>query len=114
MTVVQRLGRQRTMPQTSTKQHSGGWPTHCAVSMDFAECKDVVLGLIFQGASRMHSRAKSVFRVPRKTRRQHLKAQDRQSTTGRLADVAMTGIECDIISSIRRIPIGGLLSQGRK
>ena len=87
-------------------------------SMDSAEYKHVVLGLIFlkyisdafeeqharleaersQGADPEDPdeyRAKSIFWVPPEARWAHLKAQARQSTVGQLVDDAMEGIERD-------------------
>src|SRR5574338_354812 len=87
-------------------------------SMDPAEDKQVVLGLIFlkyisdafeeqhaklvaeqaQGADPEDPdeyRALSIFWVPPEARWQHLKAQARQSTIGQLVDDAMAGIERD-------------------
>jgi type I restriction enzyme M protein len=87
-------------------------------SMDAAEYKHVVLGLIFlkyisdafeeihakleaekpQGADPEDPdeyRALSIFWVPPEARWSHLKAQAKQSTIGQLVDDAMTGIERD-------------------
>jgi type I restriction enzyme M protein len=87
-------------------------------SMDAAEYKHVVLGLIFlkyisdafeeQHAKLEAERAKgadpedpdeyralSIFWVPPEARWQHLKAQARQPTIGQLVDDAMAGIERD-------------------
>ena len=87
-------------------------------SMDAAEYKHVVLGLIFlkyisdafeeqhaallaekaQGADPEDPdeyRAQSIFWVPPEARWPHLKAQARQSTIGQLVDDAMAGIERD-------------------
>ena len=87
-------------------------------SMDAAEYKHVVLGLIFlkyisdafeetyarlegeqdQGADPEDPdeyRAENIFWVPPEARWTHLKAQARQSTVGQLVDSAMTGIERD-------------------
>jgi type I restriction enzyme M protein len=87
-------------------------------SMDAAEYKHVVLGLIFlkyisdafeeqharlvaeqaQGADPEDPdeyRAQSIFWVPPEARWAHLKAQARQPTIGRLVDDAMAGIERD-------------------
>ena len=87
-------------------------------SMDAAEYKHVVLGLIFlkyisdafeeqhaklvaekaQGADPEDPdeyRAQSIFWVPPEARWAHLKAQARQSTIGQLVDDAMAGIERD-------------------
>ncbi len=87
-------------------------------SMDAAEYKHVVLGLIFLKyisdafeeqhakleAERAHGadpedpdeyRALNIFWVPPEARWAHLKAQARQPTIGRLVDDAMTGIERD-------------------
>jgi len=87
-------------------------------SMDAAEYKHVVLGLIFlkyisDAFEERHAklqaekasgadpedpdeyRALSIFWVPPEARWQHLKAQARQSTIGRLVDDAMAGIERD-------------------
>ncbi|HXG25924.1 MAG TPA: class I SAM-dependent DNA methyltransferase [Candidatus Binatia bacterium] len=87
-------------------------------SMDAAEYKHVVLGLIFlkyisdafeeqharleaeraQGADPEDPdeyRAQSIFWVPPEARWQHLKAQARQPTIGQLVDDAMAGIERD-------------------
>ena len=87
-------------------------------SMDAAEYKHVVLGLIFlkyisDAFEEMHARleaeraegadpedrdeytAKNIFWVPPEARWSHLKAQARQPTIGQLVDGAMTGIERD-------------------
>jgi type I restriction enzyme M protein len=87
-------------------------------SMDAAEYKHVVLGLIFlkyisDAFEEQHGnliagrksgadpedpdeyRALSIFWVPPEARWQHLKAQARQSTIGQLVDDAMAGIERD-------------------
>ena len=87
-------------------------------SMDAAEYKHVVLGLIFlkyisdafeeahakleaqrhEGADPEHPdeyRAQSIFWVPPEARWSHLQAQARQPTIGRLVDDAMAGIERD-------------------
>ena len=87
-------------------------------SMDAAEYKHVVLGLIFlkyisDAFEEQHAklvadqksgadpedpdeyRALSIFWVPPEARWQHLKAQARQSTVGQLVDDAMAGIERD-------------------
>ncbi len=87
-------------------------------SMDAAEYKHVVLGLIFlkyisdafeerhaalvaekaQGADPEDPdeyRAQGIFWVPPAARWPHLKAQARQSTIGQIVDDAMTGIERD-------------------
>ena len=87
-------------------------------SMDAAEYKHVVLGLIFlkyisDAFEEQHERlvaelasgadpedpdeyrALSIFWVPREARWQHLKAQARQPTIGQLVDDAMAGIERD-------------------
>jgi type I restriction enzyme M protein len=87
-------------------------------SMDAAEYKHVVLGLIFlkyisDAFEEQHAkllaeqatgadpedpdeyRAQSIFWVPPKARWAHLKAQARQPTIGRLVDDAMAGIERD-------------------
>ena len=87
-------------------------------SMDAAEYKHVVLGLIFlkyisDAFEEMHARledeqahgadpedpdeyrAVNIFWVPPEARWTHLKAQARQSTIGELVDDAMTGIERD-------------------
>jgi type I restriction enzyme M protein len=87
-------------------------------SMDAAEYKHVVLGLIFlkyisdafeekhaqllaektQGADPEDPdeyRAQSIFWVPPEARWSHLKAQARQATVGQLVDDAMAGIERD-------------------
>jgi type I restriction enzyme M protein len=87
-------------------------------SMDAAEYKHVVLGLIFlkyisdafeelhakldaekkQGADPEDPdeyRAKGIFWVPPEARWSHLKAQAKQSTVGQLVDDAMAGIERD-------------------
>ncbi|HXH06169.1 MAG TPA: class I SAM-dependent DNA methyltransferase [Vicinamibacterales bacterium] len=87
-------------------------------SMDAAEYKHVVLGLIFlkyisDAFEEQHAklvadrksgadpedpdeyRAQSIFWVPPEARWQHLKAQARQSTIGQLVDDAMAGIERD-------------------
>jgi len=96
------------------------WATADALrgSMDSAEYKHVVLGLIFlkyisdafeeqhakieaersQGADPEDPdeyRAKSIFWVPPEARWAHLKAQAKQSTIGQLVDDAMEGIERD-------------------
>ena len=90
-------------------------------SMDAAEYKHVVLGLIFlkyisdafeehhaklvaergQGADPEdpdEDRAPHIFWVPPEARWQHLKAQARQSTIGQLVDDAMAGIERDNVA----------------
>ena len=87
-------------------------------SMDAAEYKHVVLGLVFlkyisdafeethgrldgerdQGADPEDPdeyRAENIFWVPREARWEHLKAQARQATIGQLVDEAMAGIERD-------------------
>ncbi len=87
-------------------------------SMDAAEYKHVVLGLIFlkyisDAFEEQHAklvadkksgadpedpdeyRAQSIFWVPPEARWQHLKAQARQPTIGQLVDDAMAGIERD-------------------
>ena len=87
-------------------------------SMDAAEYKHVVLGLIFlkyisDAFEEQHARlqaekakgadpedpdeyrAQSIFWVPPEARWPHLKAQAKQSTIGRLVDDAMAGIERD-------------------
>ncbi len=87
-------------------------------SMDAAEGKHVVLGLIFlkyisDAFEEMHARleaeraegadpedpdeyrAENIFWVPPEARWSHLKAQARQPTIGQLVDGAMTGIERD-------------------
>lgn len=87
-------------------------------SMDAAEYKHVVLGLIFlkyisdafeekhaaleaertQGADPEDPdeyRAENIFWVPQEARWAHLKAQARQSTIGQLVDDAMAGVERD-------------------
>ena len=87
-------------------------------SMDAAEYKHVVLGLIFlkyisdafeEAHARLESerdqgadpedqdeyRAKNIFWVPPEARWAHLKAQAKQPTIGQLADGAMTAIERD-------------------
>src|SRR3990167_6544396 len=87
-------------------------------SMDAAEYKHVVLGLIFlkyisdafeelhaklQGEKKQGAdpedpdeyRAKGIFWVPTEARWSHLKAQAKQPTIGELVDTAMTGIERD-------------------
>ena len=87
-------------------------------SMDAAEYKHVVLGLIFlkyisDAFEEQHAklvaeqakgadpedpdeyRAQNIFWVPPEARWAHLKAQARQSTVGRLVDDAMEGIERD-------------------
>ncbi len=87
-------------------------------SMDAAEYKHVVLGLIFlkyisDAFEEQHARlkaekskgadpedpdeyrAKSIFWVPPEARWAHVKAQAKQSAIGRLVDDAMTGIERD-------------------
>jgi len=87
-------------------------------SMDAAEYKHVVLGLIFlkyisDAFEEQHARlladknsgadaedpdeyrAQSIFWVPPEARWQHLKAQARQATVGQLVDDAMAGIERD-------------------
>ena len=95
-------------------------------SMDAAEYKHVVLGLIFlkyisdafeethaqleaevsEGADpedQDEYRAKGVFWVPREARWPHLQAQARQPTIGRLVDDAMTAIERDNPRSLRGV-----------
>jgi type I restriction enzyme M protein len=90
-------------------------------SMDAAEYKHVVLGLIFlkyisDAFEEMHAkleaeqaqgadpedpdeyRAENIFWVPPEARWAHLKAQARQSTIGQLVDDAMAGIERDMSS----------------
>jgi type I restriction enzyme M protein len=90
-------------------------------SMDAAEYKHVVLGLIFlkyisdsfeeqhaklegekaQGADPEDPdeyRALNIFWVPSEARWWHLKAQAKQPTIGEIVDVAMTGIERDNVS----------------
>src|SRR5213594_3936213 len=87
-------------------------------SMDAAEYKHVVLGLIFlkyisDAFEEQHAklvadrskgadpedpdeyRAQSIFWVPPEARWSHLKAQARQPTIGELVDTAMSGIERD-------------------
>ena len=87
-------------------------------SMDAAEYKHVVLGLIFlkyisDAFEEMHGslegelaqgadpedpdeyRAENIFWVPPEARWSHLKAQARQPTVGQLVDAAMSGIERD-------------------
>ena len=87
-------------------------------SMDAAEYKHVVLGLIFlkyisDAFEEMHARleaeraegadpedrdeytAKNIFWVPPEARWSHLKAQARQPTIGQIVDDAMAGIEWD-------------------
>src|SRR5918996_4147964 len=87
-------------------------------SMDAAEYKHVVLGLIFlkyisdafeakhaeleaerdQGADPEDPdeyRAFNIFWVPKEARWSHLKAQAKQSTIGQIVDDAMAGIERD-------------------
>ena len=87
-------------------------------SMDAAEYKHVVLGLIFlkyisDAFEEMHARlecevaegadpedadeyrAKNIFWVPREARWMHLKAQAKQPVIGQLVDAAMTAIERD-------------------
>ena len=87
-------------------------------SMDAAEYKHVVLGLIFlkyisDAFEEMHARleveraegadpedpdeyrAENIFWVPPEARWTHLKTQARQATIGQLVDTAMTGIERD-------------------
>jgi len=87
-------------------------------SMDAAEYKHVVLGLIFlkyisDAFEEQHAklvaekargadpedpdeyRAQSIFWVPPEARWQHLKAQAKQSTIGQIVDDAMAGIERD-------------------
>ena len=86
-------------------------------SMDAAEYKHVVLGLIFLkyisdafeerhaavlaewGTEAAEDRdeyiAENIFWVPPEARWAHLKAQARQPTIGQLVDVAMAGIERD-------------------
>ena len=87
-------------------------------SMDAAEYKHVVLGLLFlkyisdafeerhaalvlekgKGANpedRDEYRAQSIFWVPPEARWSHLKGQAKQPTIGRLVDDAMAGIERD-------------------
>ena len=114
--------------QKSTKSSNGAtvgyeqqlWQMADALrgSMDAAEYKHVVLGLIFlkyisdafeeqhakleaersQGADPEDPdeyRALNIFWVPPEARWSHLKAQAKQSTIGELVDTAMTGIERD-------------------
>ena len=87
-------------------------------SMDAAEYKHVVLGLLFlkyisDAFEEQHAklaadkksgadaedpdeyRAQNIFWVPPEARWQHLKAQARQATVGQLVDDAMAGIERD-------------------
>ncbi len=96
------------------------WRTADALrgSMDAAEYKHVVLGLIFlkyisdafeEGHAQLETerdqgadpedpdeyRAQSIFWVPPEARWSYLKAQARQSTIGQLVDDAMAGIERD-------------------
>ena len=59
-------------------------------SMDAAEYKHVVLGLIF-----LKYIAENIFWVPQEARWPHLKAQARQPTIGVTVDRAMTAIERD-------------------
>ena len=96
----------------------GGWPTRCAGSMDAAEYKHVVLGLIFlkyisDAFEEAHAklveevadgadpedpdeyRAKNIFWVPPEARWPILQSQARQPTIGRTVDDAMTAIERD-------------------
>ena len=87
-------------------------------SMDAAEYKHVVLGLIFlkyisdafgerraavlaewgeeAAEDRDEYRAENIFWVPPEARWAQLKAQAKQATVGQLVDSAMTGIERDI------------------
>jgi type I restriction enzyme M protein len=125
--VVAKAKRQ-TKAKTRKKQDDGAtvgyeaelWRMADALrgSMDAAEYKHVVLGLIFlkyisdafeehharlvgeqsQGADPEDPdeyRARSIFWVPPEARWAHLKAQARQATVGQLVDDAMTGIERD-------------------
>jgi len=120
------VAKQRS--KTSSKEKSGAtvgyeaqlWQMADALrgSMDAAEYKHVVLGLIFlkyiSDAFEEHHarlvadkksgadpedpdeyRAHSIFWVPPEARWAHLKAQARQPTIGRLVDDAMVGIERD-------------------
>ena len=96
-------------------------------SMDAAEYKHVVLGLLFlkyisdafeerhavleseraEGADPEDPdeyRAENIFWVPPEARWQHLRAQARQSTIGQLVDTAMAGIERDNLVLKRILP----------
>src|SRR5438477_13166983 len=96
-------------------------------SMDAAEYKHVVLGLIFlkyisDAFEEQHTRlvaekksgadpedpdeyrALSIFWVPPEARWAHLKAQARQPTIGQIVDDAMTGIERDNLSLTGVLP----------
>ena len=118
-----RRGNARQTPNTSgatTGYEAELWAMADALrgSMDAAEYKHVVLGLIFlkyisdafeEAHARLETeraegadpedpdeyRAQNIFWVPPEARWSHLKAQARQPTIGQLVDVAMTGIERD-------------------
>ena len=107
-------------PDATTGYEAELWSMADALrgSMDAAEYKHVVLGLIFlkyisDAFEEMHARlegeraegadpedpdeyrAENIFWVPSEARWVHLKAQARQATIGQLVDDAMTGIERD-------------------
>ncbi len=127
-TVEKKVRRGRKKVKTGKKETSGAtvgyeaqlWQMADALrgSMDAAEYKHVVLGLIFlkyisDAFEEQHAkleaekasgadpedpdeyRAKSIFWVPPEARWGHLKAQARQPTVGQLVDDAMAGIERD-------------------
>ena len=106
------------LPPPATKPNSGRPPIILRGSMDAAEYKHVVLGLIFlkyisDAFEELHTRleaeqsdgadpedpdeyrAENVFWVPPEARWTHLKAQARQPTIGQFVDAAMAGIERD-------------------
>ena len=117
--------RRQTTPQAGSNGATTGYESELwkaadtlRGSMDAAEYKHVVLGLIFlkyisdafeeayaqleaqrdEGADPEHPdeyRAQSIFWVPPEARWQHLKNQARQPTIGRLVDDALTAIERD-------------------
>ena len=120
--------RRKTAASARTESNSGDPTSHEAEywrmadalrgSMDAAEYKHVVLGLIFlkyisdafeEAHARLEAerdegadpedpdeyRAQSIFWVPPEARWQHLKNQTRQPTIGRLVDDAMAAIERD-------------------
>ncbi len=105
-------------PRPATKPSSGRRPMPLRGSMDAAEYKHVVLGLLFlkyisdafeeaharlegeraQGADPEDPdeyRAGNIFWVPPEARWTHLKAHAKQPTIGQRVDEAMVGIECD-------------------
>ena len=123
-----RARRKKAKRTESSRSDSGATTGHEAAlwamadalrgSMDAAEYKHVVLGLIFlkyisDAFEEMHSRlegevaqgadpedpdeyrAENIFWVPPEARWSHLKSQARQPTIGQLVDGAMTGIERD-------------------